>query len=172
MELITLGILATTFYGIIKNNHSNSDEMDTSYLDNSGLPRGLRNNNPGNIRISSAVTYNGELQPSADKSFKQFATIAYGYRAMFVLLYTYYSRYGLNTISKMISRWAPPNENNTTGYIDNVSKYSGIPKDRILTQQNGAEMQRIVAAMSRIENGVMAVDGEVRAGFLLQTNWT
>jgi hypothetical protein len=145
--------------------------MDTSYLDNSGLPRGLRNNNPGNIRISSAVTFTGEIQPSKDNAFKQFSTIAYGYRAMFVLLYTYYSKYGLNTISKMINRWAPPTENVTSSYIANVSNYTGINKDTILSAHDGARMQKIVAAMSRIENGVMAVDSEVRAGFLLQSNW-
>ena len=44
------------------------------------LPRGLRNNNPGNIRNSSTV-WVGEITPSKDKSFKQFKSMAYGYRA-------------------------------------------------------------------------------------------
>ena len=49
------------------------------------LPRGLRNNNPGNIRINDDL-FQGEIRPSKDKSFKQFTTMAYGYRAMFKIL--------------------------------------------------------------------------------------
>lgn len=45
-------------------------------------PRGLRNNNPGNIRLSS-TKYQGEVQPSQDTAFKQFESMAYGYRAIF-----------------------------------------------------------------------------------------
>ena len=75
-------------------------------------PRGLRNNNPGNIRLSDTL-YVGEKE-SNDPEFKQFTSMAYGYRAMFMLLYTYQVRYGLNTIWGMISRYAPENENNTT----------------------------------------------------------
>ncbi|MBX9055585.1 structural protein P5, partial [Parabacteroides merdae] len=47
--------------------------------------RGLRNNNPGNIRINGDL-FQGEVRPSKDKSFKQFTTMAYGYRAMFKIL--------------------------------------------------------------------------------------
>lgn len=46
------------------------------------MSRGLKNHNPGNIR-QSATKYIGEVRPSQDKSFKQFSSMAYGYRAMF-----------------------------------------------------------------------------------------
>lgn len=49
------------------------------------LPRGLRNNNPGNIRRNSNV-FQGEKIPSSDRQFKQFKTLAYGYRAVFKIL--------------------------------------------------------------------------------------
>lgn len=52
---------------------------------NNNLPRGLRNNNPGNIRRNSDV-FQGEIRPSKDKSFKQFETMPYGYRAIFRIL--------------------------------------------------------------------------------------
>lgn len=65
------------------------------------LPRGLRNNNPGNIRINSDL-FQGEVRPSKDKSFKQFETMAYGYRAVFRILSNYYRNYKLDTIRKMI----------------------------------------------------------------------
>lgn len=51
--------------------------------------RGLRNNNPGNIRINNDL-FQGEVRPSEDKSFKQFTTMAYGYRAMFKILSNYF----------------------------------------------------------------------------------
>ena len=71
----------------------------------------MRNRNPGNIR-RSATKYLGEVAPSRDAAFKQFETMAWGYRAMFVLLDSY-SRKGYRTIRQMISRYAPPIENHT-----------------------------------------------------------
>ena len=71
------------------------------------LPRGLRNNNPGNIRINSDL-FQGEVRPSKDKSFKQFETMAYGYRAIFKILSNYYNNYKLDTIRKMILKAPVP----------------------------------------------------------------
>ena len=53
------------------------------------MSRGLRNNNPGNIR-RDRDKWQGEIVPSQDQSFKQFSSMAYGYRALikFCLLYT------------------------------------------------------------------------------------
>lgn len=130
------------------------------------LPRGLRNCNPGNIRKNSIV-YAGEVVPSKDETFKQFTTMAYGYRAMFVLLYTYQRRYGLDTVAKMISRYAPENENHTTAYIDAVAKRSGVPANGHITATNGDVMIPIVAAMSRVENGEEPKLHEVEEGWKL-----
>ena len=80
------------------------------------MSRGLSNCNPGNIR-QSKVRYKGEVQPSRDPAFKQFESLAWGYRAVFVLLHTYRVRHGLRTVRGMISRWAPPVENHTEAYI-------------------------------------------------------
>lgn len=127
-------------------------------------PRGLRNNNPGNIRQSS-VRYTGEVQPSKDGAFKQFKSMEYGYRAMFVLLHTYARKHGIDTIEKMISRYAPANENHTQAYIDAVCAESGVSATSHLTSTNADVMIPIVAAMSRVENGVEAVMSEVEAGW-------
>lgn len=72
----------------------------------SELPRGLRNRNPGNIR-RSAVRYKGETE-SDDAAFKAFASTAWGYRAMFVLLHTYRVRHRIATLRGMIARWPRP----------------------------------------------------------------
>ena len=132
-------------------------------------PRGLRNNNPGNIRQSS-VRYTGEVQPSKDGAFKQFKSMEYGYRAMFVLLHTYARKHGINTIEGMISRYAPATENHTQKYIDVVSEWSGVPATSHLTTTNAEVMIPIVAAMSRVENGVEAVMAEVEKGWQMFIN--
>ena len=132
-------------------------------------PRGLRNNNPLNIRHNADV-FQGEIKGN-DKSFKTFSTMPYGYRAAFVTLATYLSR-GWNTIEKIIARWAPPIENDTEKYIANVEKWSGVPRNQILTAADGADYILIVAAMSFVENGRNADINQVKAGFALQTKIT
>lgn len=129
------------------------------------MSRGLRNNNPGNIRQNSD-NFLGEIKPSADPTFKQFESIEYGYRAIFVTLNTYQKKYGLSTIRTMISRWAPPKDNNDTeAYIRAVSAESGVPENSRITSTNKDVMIPIVAAMSRVENGVTANITEVQRGW-------
>lgn len=129
------------------------------------MSRGLSNNNPGNIRNSN-TKYLGEVRPSHDVAFKQFKTMAWGYRAMFVLLHTY-SRYGYRTLRQMISRYAPPIENHTEIYIDQVSRWADVFVDTPLDTLDPAVMIPVVAAMSRMENGIAAVDSDVREGWRL-----
>jgi hypothetical protein len=129
--------------------------------------RGLKNNNPGNIR-HNGDKFQGEVQPSRDAAFKEFTSMAYGYRAMFVTLATYLDR-GRNTIAKIIAAWAPPSENNTQAYINTVALFSGVPKNKVLTPVSGEDYIRIVAAMSRVENGKPANMADVSAGADLQT---
>ena len=128
--------------------------------------RGLRNNNPLNIR-HNAEHFQGEIK-GKDKSFKAFSTMPYGYRAAFVTLATYLSR-GCNTIEKIITKWAPPAENDTEGYIAKVEKWSGVTRTKELTDADGADYILIVAAMSFVENGQNADISSVQAGFNLQT---
>ena len=130
------------------------------------MTRGLRNRNPGNIRRSK-TRYLGEVTPSRDAAFKQFETMAWGYRAMFVLLHTYQVRYGIKTLRGMISRWAPPTENPTDNYLASVAHDTGQPPDEQLDTLDGERMQRIVAAMSRVENGVAARREEIAEGWRL-----
>ena len=119
-----------------------------------------------NIRINGDK-FQGEIQPSQDKEFKQFETPAYGYRAAFRILRTYINNYGLNTIRKIISRFAPANENHTENYIRVVSERSGIPTDDPVYADSREMMIRIVAAMSFVENGVEAKMSDVIQGWEL-----
>lgn len=128
--------------------------------------RGYRNNNPCNIRISTDK-FQGEIQPSGDKEFKQFETMAYGYRAAFRVIRTYINNYKCDTIRKIISRWAPKSENHTENYIRVVSERSGIPADDPVYADNREMMVRIVAAMSFVENGREAEMADVIRGWEL-----
>ena len=114
-------------------------------------PRGYRNNNPLNIRHSKDK-WQGRAPRQTDPLFVQFTSMAYGYRAAFVLLRTYRMKYGYNTIRKIIQRWAPANENNTEAYIQHVSEWTGIAPDKLLAGLDANAYIAIVAAMSRVES--------------------
>ena len=126
--------------------------------------RGLRNNNPLNIRLSHDK-WVGRCKRQTDPQFFQFETMAYGYRAAFVLLRTYRQKYGYNTLQAIIQRWAPSNENNTEAYIRHVSQWAGIDPDKLLAGQDANTWIKIVAAMSRVENGVEANMEDVMQGY-------
>ena len=115
-------------------------------------PRGVRNCNPGNIRKNGDL-FQGEID-STDPDFKQFRSMAYGYRAIFKILRTYKNNYSLNTLEQMIYRWAPPSDNNKTEvYVDFVAKRAGIDRKDIVDVSNMTAMCRIVEAMATMECG-------------------
>lgn len=93
------------------------------------VPRGVRNNNPLNIRIGD--DWQGLDEPSSDGTFCRFQALQWGFRAAFLILNNYYNRHGLHTIHKIINRWAPASENNTDVYeatvVKYVKKYFGRP---------------------------------------------
>ncbi|MDR2968287.1 MAG: structural protein P5 [Tannerellaceae bacterium] len=114
------------------------------------MSRGLRNNNPGNIRINPDH-FQGEIRPGRDKEFKQFDSMAYGYRAMLKMLRNYRKNRGLKCLREWISRWAPANENDTEAYILYVAGFAGISADAEIDTSDRGLMCRIVAGMSQID---------------------
>ena len=127
--------------------------------------RGLRNNNPGNIRRSNE-RFVGEIRPSADPAFKQFRSMAYGYRALMRVLKTYYNKHGLHTIREMIDRWAPKSENPTGNYISAVVRDTGKGADEPL-EWDKPTITAMAAAISNVENGSKANMADVEEGWLL-----
>ena len=109
----------------------------------------------------------GDVRRSRDPAFKQFESLAWGYRAIFVLLDIYRTRHGLRTIAEMIGRWAPPTENRTQTYIRTVAQRTGIAADRPLDTRDRATMIPIAAAISLVENGTAAEMHEVEKGWEL-----
>lgn len=67
----------------------------------------------------------------------------------------------------MISRWAPPSENDTRSYIATVAHLTGIDPDRRINIADHDTMCSLAAAMSYVENGVKAVITDVEAGWNL-----
>lgn len=124
-------------------------------------PRGIRNNNPLNIR-RSATRWQGAREKQTDGTFVQFESMAYGYRAAWKILQSYYERFRTEgkhfTVRNIISRWAPPVENDTEAYIRSVLLMSGIGgNERLLPPRNASgyrRLSRLVSAMTCMECGL------------------
>ena len=130
------------------------------------MSRGLRNCNPGNIRRGSFL-YKGEKAVSSDLEFRQFDSMAWGYRAMFVLLHTYAVKHHCRSLCDFIARYAPPSENNTEAYLRRVAFSTHLSPDEVISTTDCATMTAVVAAMSEVENGVKAVMEDVWQGWQL-----
>ena len=120
------------------------------------VPRGIRNNNPLNIRKGN--NWKGERHPQTDPAFEEFETMVMGIRAGFKLLRNYITGYGgkvkpINTIHKIVHRWAPMTENATGRYIDFVSKDAGIAPHAVIRYEDRKSMVAIVDAMIFVECG-------------------
>ncbi len=125
------------------------------------LPRGIRNNNPLNIRRTAKDQWQGLRAQQTDSAFCQFETLEYGWRAAFYLLTrTYYHKYRLYTIRAIINKWAPPNENLTATYIENVCRLTKIPPDEPLGIPSVQAERWIMVglAMAIQENGTESLD--------------
>lgn len=117
------------------------------------LPRGLRNNNPLNIRISS-TPWQGKITENTDGAFEQFISLEYGLRAGLVNIRTYIKRDRLDSISVIIPKWAPALDgNDVRAYVRLVSNKSGVPATRRLSYNDRFELCHIVWAMAWVECG-------------------
>ena len=116
-----------------------------------GTPRGIRNNNPLNIRIGN--NWWGEVENQTDTQFEQFEKMEYGIRAAFIILRRYIEKYGRNTVELIISSWAPSSENDTKAYISTVAKKMKVDPTLELHYDNRSRMVDLVEAMIEVECG-------------------
>lgn len=155
-ELITFAALATGFiaftwlYSSGRGTRNNQGET----IMNQNLPRGYRNNNPLNIRINPSNDWMGKVENNTDGEFEQFTAMEYGYRAALKLIRNYITKDGLTTVSQIIAKWAPQNENNTSGYITRVCNSTGWQPAKTIDPYNVHDMSDLVYAMALVENGV------------------
>lgn len=127
-------------------------------------PRGLRNNNPGNIRITKDK-WKGLRPVQEDKEFFQFTEMKWGYRVLIRTLQNYRRRHGCQTIADFIRRWAPSTENNTGGYISRVCKEMQVPTTYVPDVEDKTTMCAFAAAISQVENGVPALMSDIETGW-------
>lgn len=114
------------------------------------VSRGVRNNNPLNIRVGN--TWLGEVPNPTESEFEQFCHVRYGLRAAFCILRRYIRRYHSNTIRKIISRWAPRSENDTDKYVEYVSQRVYVNPDALVDYLDEELMVAIVRAMAKFES--------------------
>lgn len=127
------------------------------------LPRGIRNNNPLNIRKGN--NWKGERARQTDPAFEEFESMQMGLRAGFIILRNYQRtslapKMRANTIRKIINRWAPASENNTLKYIETVAKRSGLNPDELIAYRDKPRMLAVVEAMCFVECG-QPIDKEI-----------
>lgn len=119
-------------------------------------PRGIRNNNPLNIRKGN--NWKGEVPNQTEGAFEQFVSMQMGVRAGFKILKNYMTGYGgrvkaLTNVHDIIHRWAPPSENNCKAYIDAVCRVSGLHEFERLQFSDRNKMLALVDGMIRVECG-------------------
>lgn len=117
-------------------------------------PRGVRNNNPGNIDYNKANKWQGQLPPipAIETRFARFDTPENGIRALTKLLLTYQNKHGLKTVKAIISRWAPSVENDTAAYVRAVEFNTGTKPGAEINLRDPAVMKGFVRAIIRHEN--------------------
>ena len=124
-----------------------------SYLGQLDLPRGFRNNNPGNL-IQTNINWVGKipLSENTDTRFEQFETMVWGFRAMMKDLYSDVKK-GSNTVTKLINEYAPEHENNTYSYIQFVSNRIGVTPNEVLNLSS-SNIKELAKAITIQENGI------------------
>lgn len=117
--------------------------------------RGIRNNNPGNVRLTGDQ-WQGMSATQTDGAFVQFDEMRYGVRAACKVFRNYQSKYGLRTITQLISRWAPPSENDTAAYAEDVASRVGVDAGAIISLTNEDTAYDFLCAVFRHECGIAA----------------
>lgn len=131
-------------------------------------PRGIRNNNPGNI-MRSDTQWQGEVAGN-DPRYASFETPEAGVRAMGKTLLTYQDTHGINTVQDIVARWAPATENNTASYVSSVAKAMGVNPTQPLDLHNPATLTAITKSIIQFENGKQPyTDQQIASGIAAAT---
>lgn len=156
-----IALLITAIYYSVKYFRKEKQQAQTgssSYSTDGKLPRGIRNNNPLNIRTSSDK-WQGLTDVQKDESFFSFKALKYGFRAAYKILGTYQKKYNIKSVYKTIKRWAPSEDgNNPTKYFNTVQ--IEMAKDGfIINQTTNIDLSKtsfcisLLRAMAIVENG-------------------
>jgi|GEM_PF-1308359 len=140
--------------------------MAKSFLNQAGLPLGLRNNNPGNLRPGD----NWKGMTGTNQGFVVFENIAWGIRAMATDIAGDIKDDKMDTLRKLITTYAPPIENDTNAYIRYVSDTTGLAPDAIIPTDRNV-LKSIIRAHMEMEMGKryadMVSDADIDEGLSL-----
>lgn len=115
------------------------------------LPRGIRNNNPGNIRtLPASRAWRGQIGDDGG-GYGVYDRPENGVRALGKQLLKYAAE-GLNTVAAIINRWAPPVENATAAYVSAVARALSVGVNEPIDVH--ARLPELAAAIIRHENGM------------------
>lgn len=124
--------------------------------------RGIRNNNPLNIKIGN--DWQGEV-PNTDGVFEQFESMEYGLRAAFIILRKYITKYGRNSIADIVHSWSPDGEAIERAYMLCVQSFANIPVNQEVSYWDKETMCLIVQGMAYMENGCRIDIDIIRRGY-------
>jgi len=131
-------------------------------------PRGVRNNNPGNLRKNDTDKWQGLAAEQTDESFFVFREAVYGIRALARTLISYQDAHDLSTVTDFINRWAPPVENNTNAYVSAVCADAGFSSLQVLNVHCFKDLFGLVKGVIHHENGcVPYTDAQITKGLVL-----
>lgn len=137
--------------------------MSKNFSNQPSYPLGMRNNNPGNIR--NGIAWLGSSDGS--NGFKKFRDVSYGIRAMALDLSNKITKDGLDTITEVITKYAPPSENDTTAYIRAVAQDTGWNANNTIAY-NQDNLARLIRAIINHEQGnsysAMISDSDILEG--------
>ncbi len=123
--------------------------MANDFRGKADAPKGIRNNNPGNL-IDDGTAWKGKV--GNDGHFIIFEDVGFGIRASLLDYHTKIVKDDLTDIQSIITKYAPANENNTSAYIAAVSKFTGLgATDDVDTTSQGAIA--FIKAIYDVENG-------------------
>ncbi|TDR71476.1 virion protein [Photobacterium lutimaris] len=140
------------------NNTGMNEDMTT------GMPRGIRNNNPLNIEYSKHNNWRGQV--SSDGRFVIFEDDKWGFRAAARILRSYQKR-GITSINDIIHTFAPSHENDSDHYANMVATWTGYDKYQALDATNDSTAAVLIQAMARMEVGRQYPIHEVIEGVAL-----
>lgn len=126
--------------------------------------RGIRNNNPLNIRHNRNNRWQGTYEQQTDPVFVRFASMQFGIRAGFVIIRNYIKA-GHKDVASIISRWAPSTENNTVAYIRHVCEMADLSPYQELKFEDKPAMIRLVDAIIRVECGRPVSQTDIQRGY-------
>ena len=123
-------------------------------------PRGIRNNNPGNIRYDGTA-WDGLAVPPSDGEFCVFTAPEWGLHAILRIIHSYEGR-GLSTVRGWITAWAPPSDgNDTDAYVAAVAATVGVGPDDAVSIENPVTAYAVLGAITRQENGEQPYSADV-----------